>query len=179
MCSNIIDPDTNIAFWYPTPTLVRRTGGRRAVQLGDLGYFDDSCEFHPIFNIFQSYEQNIAEGANPPSQPYQHLHIDRGSIRQVDIQRQQTYTSSNIEKQNGGPHTQRCVGLNIACSLRDDLPCYAVRINSDATDQRGEVGRLLFYPAAEAHLTSVMLISDFPKSSDISASTHRLGISTL
>ena len=117
MCSSIIDPDT-IALWFPTPTLFPRTGGRRGVQLGDLGYFDDSCEFHPIFNIFQSYEQNIAEGASPPSQPYQHLYIDRNSVRQLDIQERQTYTSSNIEKRGeGGPHTQKCVGLNVACSL--------------------------------------------------------------
>jgi len=116
MCSNIIDPDT-VAFWFPAPTLFLRTGGRRGVQLGDLGYFD-SGEFHPIFNIFRSYEQNIAEGASPPSQPYQHLHIDRNSIRQIDIQKQQTFTSSNIEKRGeAGPHTQKCVGLNIACSL--------------------------------------------------------------
>ena len=117
MRSNIIDPDT-IAFWFPAPTLYRRIGGRRGVQLGDLGYFDGSGEFHSIFNIFHSYEQNIAEGANPPSQPYQYLYIDRNSIRQVDIQRQQTYTSTNIEKRGeDGPHTQKCVRLNIACSL--------------------------------------------------------------
>jgi len=117
MCSNIIDPDT-IAFWFPAPTLFSRTGGRRGVQLGDLGYFDDSARFHTLFNIFQSYEQNIAEGARPPSQPYQHLYINRNSVRQLDIQRQQTYTSSNIEKRGeAGPHTQKCVGLNIAYSL--------------------------------------------------------------
>ena len=119
MCSYIMDPDT-IAFWFPTPALFRQTGtgGRRAVQLGDLGYFEDSGEFHPIFNIFHSYEQNIAEGACPPIQPYQHLHIDRSSIRQVEIKRQQIYTSSNIEKRGeDGPHTQKCVRLNIACSL--------------------------------------------------------------
>ena len=117
MCSSIIDPDT-LTFWFPAPTLFSPAGGRRGVQLGDLGYFDDSGEFRPLFNIFHSYEQNIAEGARPPSQPYQHLHIDRNSVRQLDIQRQQTYTSSNIEKQEeGGPHTQKCVGLNIACSL--------------------------------------------------------------
>ena len=117
MRSNIIDPDT-IAFWFPAPTLYPPSGGRRGVQLGDLGYFDDSGEFHPIFNIFHSYEQNIAEGARPPSQPYQHLHIDRNSIRQLDIQRQQTYTSSNIEKRGeAGSQTQRCVGLNIAYFL--------------------------------------------------------------
>ena len=106
MCSNIIDPDT-IAFWFPAPTLFPPAGGRRGVQLGDLGYFDDSGEFHPIFNIFCSYEQNILEGASPPSQSYQHLRIDRNSIRQIDIQRQQTYTSSNIEKRGEGPHTQK------------------------------------------------------------------------
>ena len=117
MSSNIIDPET-IAFWFPTPTLFPRTGGRRGVQLGDLGYFDDLGEFHPIFNIFHSYEQNIAEGARPPSQPYQHLHIDRNAVRQVDIQERQTYASSNIEKRGeAGPHTQKCVGLNIAYSL--------------------------------------------------------------
>jgi len=117
MFSNIIDPDT-IAFWFPAPTLFPRTGGRRGVQLGDLGYFEDSGEFRPIFNIFRSYEQNIAEGASPPIQPYQHLHIDRNSIRQVDIQKQQTYTSSNIEKRGEfGSDSQRRVGLNIACSL--------------------------------------------------------------
>ena len=117
MCSNIIDPDTT-AFWFPAPTLFPPTGGRRGVQLGDLGYFDDSGEFHPIFNIFRSYEQNILEGASPPSQSYQHLRIDWNSIRQVDIQRQQTYTSSNIEKQrDDGSPFQKCVGLNTVCSL--------------------------------------------------------------
>ena len=117
MCSNIIDPDTT-AFWFPAPTLFPPTGGRRGVQLGDLGYFDDSGEFRPIFNIFHTYERNIAEGARPPYPPYQHLHIDRTSIRQVDIQSQQTYTSSNIEKRGEvGPHTQKCVRLNIACPL--------------------------------------------------------------
>ena len=117
MCSNIIDPDT-IAFWFPAPNLFPPAGGRRGVQLGDLGYFDDSGEFRPIFNIFHSYEQNIAEGARPPSQPYQHLYIDRNSIRQVDIKDRQTYTSSNIEKRGeADPHTQKYVGLNIACSL--------------------------------------------------------------
>jgi hypothetical protein len=117
MCSKIIDPDT-IAFWFPAPTLFPPAGGRRGVQLGDLGYFDDSCKFHPIFNIFHSYEQNVAEGARPPSQPYQHLHSVRKLFRQIDIRRQQTYTSTNIEKQGeGGPDTQKCVRLNIACSL--------------------------------------------------------------
>ena len=117
MLSNIIDPDT-VTFGFPAPNLFPPRGGRRGVQLGDLGYFDDSGEFRPIFNIFHSYEQNIAEGACPPNQPYQHLHIDSNSFRQVDIQRQQTYTSSNIEKRGeGGPHTQKCVRLNIACSL--------------------------------------------------------------
>ena len=112
MRSDIIGPNT-IAFWFPAPTLFPPSGGRRGVQLGDLGYFDDSGEFHPIFNIFHSYEQNIAEGARPPSQPYQHLYIDRNSIRQVDIQRQQTYTSSNIEKRGeAGPHSQKYVRLN-------------------------------------------------------------------
>ena len=106
MSSNIIDPDT-VAFWFPAPTLFPPTGGRRGVQLGDLGYFDGSGEFCPIFNIFHSYEENIAEGAHPPSQPYQHLHIDRNSVRQIDIQEQQTYTSSNIEKRGEGPHTQK------------------------------------------------------------------------
>ena len=109
MFSNIIDPDS-IAFWFPAPTLFPRAGGRRGVQLGDLGYFDDSGEFRPIFNIFHSYEQNIAEGARPPYQPYQHLHIDRNWIRQLDIREQMTYTSSNIEKRGEvGPHTQKCV----------------------------------------------------------------------
>ena len=117
MCSNIIDSET-IPFWFPAPTLFPTGGGRRGVQLGDLGYFDDSGEFRPIFNIFRSYEQNIAEGAIPPSQPYQHLRIDRHYVRQIDIQSQQVYTSSNIEKRGEvGPHTQKCVGLNIACSL--------------------------------------------------------------
>jgi hypothetical protein len=115
MRSNIIDPGT-IAFWFPAPILFPPSGGRRGVQLGDLGYFDDSGEFHPIFNIFRSYEQNIEEGARPPDQ-HRHLHIDRNSIRQLDIQRQQTYTSSNIEKRGeAGPHAQKCVRLNIACS---------------------------------------------------------------
>ena len=116
MCSNIIDPDT-IAFWFPAPTLFPRGGGRRGVQLGDLGYFDDSGEFCPIFNIFHSYEQNIAEGARPPCQPYQPLQLDRTWVRQLDIPRQQTYTSSNIEKREVSPYTQKCVGLNIACSM--------------------------------------------------------------
>jgi hypothetical protein len=100
MCSNIIDPDT-IAFWFPAPTLFPPSGGRRGVQLGDLGYFDDSGEFHPIFNIFHSYEQNIAEGARPPSQPYQHLHIDRNSVRQLisgDNRHIQVLISRNEER---------------------------------------------------------------------------------
>jgi hypothetical protein len=117
MCSNIIDPDT-IAFWFPAPSLFPPGGGRRGVQPGDLGYFDESGKFHPIFNILRSYEQNIAEGARPPSQPYQHLPIDETWVRHVDIQRQQTYTSTNIERRGEvGPHTQKCVGLNIACSM--------------------------------------------------------------
>jgi hypothetical protein len=116
MCSNIIDSDT-IAFWFPGPKLFPPSGGRRGVQPGDLGYFD-SGEFHLIFNIFQSYEQNIAEGARPPSQSYQHLHIDGNWVRQLNILEQQTYTSSNIEKREEvGPYTQKCVGLNIAYSL--------------------------------------------------------------
>ena len=117
MSSNIIDPDT-ILFWFPAPSLFPPGGGRRGVQLGDLGYFDaNSGEFRPIFNIFHSYEQNIAEGAIPPSQPYQHLHIDWNWVRQVDIPRQQTYTSSNIEKREVNLHTPKYVGLNIARSL--------------------------------------------------------------
>ena len=117
MCSNIIGPDT-VAFWFPAPTLFPSGGGRRGVRLGDLGYFEDPGEFRPIFNIFQSHEQNVAEGAHPPSQPYQHLHIDKNSVWQVDIREKQTYTSSNIARRGeGDPHTQKCVGLNIACSL--------------------------------------------------------------
>jgi len=114
MCSNIIDADA-IALWFPTP-IFTPGGGSRGIQLGDLGYFDEEGEFRPIFNIFRSYEDNIAGGGRPPSQPYQHLHLDRRWVRQVDIQRQQTYTSSNIEKQDAGPHPQKCVELNIACS---------------------------------------------------------------
>ena len=119
MFSNIIDPDT-IAFWFPEPTLFPPSGGRRGVQLGDLGYFDDSGEFCPIFNIFHSHEQNIAEGARPPCQPYQHLHIDRNWVRQIDIHRQMTYTSSNIEKRGEvGPDAQMCVRLSMSrVSLR-------------------------------------------------------------
>ena len=113
MCSNIIDPDS-IAFWFPAPTLFSPSGGPCGVQLGDLGYFDDSGEFFPIFNIFQPYEHNIAQGARPPCQPYQPLQFDRTWVRQVDILRQQTYTSSNIEK---APHTKKCIGLNTACSM--------------------------------------------------------------
>ena len=98
MCSNVIDPDT-VAFWYPAPNLFSRGGGRRGIQLGDLGYFDDSGEFRPIFNIFRSYDDNIKEGAHPPSHPYQHLSVDLKSVvRQVEIQRQTLYTSSNIER---------------------------------------------------------------------------------
>jgi len=108
MCSNIIDLGT-IALWFPTPTLYTPGGGRRGIQLGDLGYFDEGGKFCPIFNIFQSYDQNIVGGGRPPSQPYQHLHLDRNWVRQVDIQRQQTYTSSNIEKRVAGPHPEKCV----------------------------------------------------------------------
>ncbi|KIM36423.1 hypothetical protein M413DRAFT_449138, partial [Hebeloma cylindrosporum] len=105
MCSNIIDPDS-VALWFPAPTLFPPGGGRRGVELGDLGYFDDAGELRPIFNIFHSYEQNLAEGARPPDPPYQPLRIDfRSVVRQVDIQRQQTYTSSNIERpQEAGSH---------------------------------------------------------------------------
>ena len=105
-----------VAFWYPEPNLSPPGGGRRGVQLGDLGYFDDSGKFRPIFNIFHSYEQNIAEGASPPRQPYQHLQVDfRDVARQVDIQRQHTYTSSNIEKEEVGPHSQKCVCIEHRC----------------------------------------------------------------
>ena len=99
MCSNIIDPDT-VALWYPAPNLYPPSGGRRGIQLGDLGYLDDSGEFRPIFNIFRSYDDNIKEGAQPPNQPYQHFPINfRSAVRQVDIQRQTVYTSTNIERQ--------------------------------------------------------------------------------
>ena len=97
MCSNIIDPDT-FALWYPGPNLFRCNGERRAIQLGDLGYFDDSGEFRPIFNIFRSYDENIMDGAQPPRQPYQPLFIDRSSVRQVDIQRQHIFTSRHVER---------------------------------------------------------------------------------
>ena len=105
MCSNIIDPDT-VAFWYPGPNLFPQSGGRRGTQLGDLGYFEDSGEFCPIFNIFRSYDENIKDGAHPPRQPYHHLRIDlKTAVRQVDIQRQTLFTSSNIESpgQDAGP----------------------------------------------------------------------------
>ena len=109
MCSNIIDPDS-VAFWFPALNLFPPSGGRRGVQLGDLGYFNDSGEFCPIFNIFLSYEQNIAQGARPPCQPYQPLQLNRTYVRQLDIEKQMTYASSNIEKRGEvGPHTQKCV----------------------------------------------------------------------
>jgi len=98
MCSDIIDPDT-VAIWYPGPSLFPQSGGRRGIQVGDLGYFDDSGEFRPIFNIFRSYDENIRDGAQPPRQPYQHLSVDLiSTVRQVDIQRQHMFTSSNIER---------------------------------------------------------------------------------
>jgi len=109
MCSNIIDPDT-VAFWYPAPNLFPHSGGRRGIQLGDLGYFEDSGEFRPIFNIFRSHDENIRDGAYPPDQPYQHLRVDFSSVaRQADIQRQSTYIGSNIERrvQEAGAQSQR------------------------------------------------------------------------
>ena len=109
MSSNIIDSET-VAFWYPGPNLFLPSGGRRGVQLGDLGSFDEMGEFRPIFNIFRSYDDNIKEGAHPPNHPYQHLRVDFRSVaRQVDIQRQAMYTSCNIERpgQEAGLQPQR------------------------------------------------------------------------
>jgi len=138
MHSNIIDPET-ITFWFSSPILFPPAGGHRGVQLGDLGYFDGSGEFRPIFNIFQSYEQNIVEDAHPPSQLYQQLHIDRNLIWQLDIQKKQTYTSSNVEKWGeAGSHTQKCIGLNIAYFLWDDLAYYVAPTNSRRTEECGD-----------------------------------------
>jgi len=102
-CPNTIDVDT-VAFWYLGPNLVSPSGERREIQLGDLGYLDDSGEFCPIFNIFRSYDE---KGAHPPSQAYQHRRVNlRSVVGQVDIHTHTTYTSSNIEKlvQEAGPH---------------------------------------------------------------------------
>ncbi|KAF8967321.1 hypothetical protein BDZ97DRAFT_545983 [Flammula alnicola] len=99
MESKIVDDDT-MPLWYPSPTLRSCNGTLRGVEAGDLGYLDESGEFHCLFNIFQSFEANNAAGAiPPPPSHHRHLQVDpRPFIKQVDIQQRCVYLSDNIRR---------------------------------------------------------------------------------
>lgn len=104
MASDIIDQDTT-PLWSPFPKLGGRDRQRRGVEVGDLGYMDESGEFTTIFNIFYPHEVNLGHGANPP--PYHHyqpLEADRHeAVKQFDIQRRHFYLSENIRRHDGAP----------------------------------------------------------------------------
>ncbi|KDR69319.1 hypothetical protein GALMADRAFT_928621 [Galerina marginata CBS 339.88] len=101
MCSSILyeGSETIHQLWDPRPTLKATDGQKRGIEVGDLVHLNDYGEVMVLFNIFHSREANVARGATPPPEPYEHLEaiFNPGShLRLVDIQKRKTYMSNNI-----------------------------------------------------------------------------------
>jgi hypothetical protein len=103
MTSNIVDPET-VPLWNPFPKLKGSDRRRRGIEIGDVGYLDDSGDFHALFNVFYTSSTNQLRGATPPPEHhYQPLtNIEpQDVVRKVDIQKRRFYLSDNIERREG------------------------------------------------------------------------------
>lgn len=99
MASQIINQDT-MPLWYPSPKLMGQDQTLRGIEVGDIGYLDDSGDFHTIFNIFFSYDANIYRGACPPP-PYHFLPLPadpQEMVKHVEIQKRYHFASTNITR---------------------------------------------------------------------------------
>ncbi|KAF9473854.1 hypothetical protein BDN70DRAFT_352729 [Pholiota conissans] len=104
MTSAIVDEDTT-PLWTPCPKYRATTRQWHSVEVGDVGYLEESGEFTTLFNIFHSHKGNIRRGAQPPP-PH---HFDKLAaqmsdvVTEVPLQRGHFYLSENIERHSGTP----------------------------------------------------------------------------
>ncbi|KJA24149.1 hypothetical protein HYPSUDRAFT_533728 [Hypholoma sublateritium FD-334 SS-4] len=89
MTSSIIDRDTT-PLWYPAPKPFGQTRTLRSIEVGDIGYLDDSGEFHAILNIFGPYFA-------PNGHSFQPISINPESMmKRLEHQKRHLFTSANI-----------------------------------------------------------------------------------
>lgn len=65
----------------------------RAIEVGDIGYLDDSGEFHAILNIFFPFQSSTGHRFQPV-----HIksHSQESMIKRLGIQKRFFFTSDNI-----------------------------------------------------------------------------------